>query len=135
MIPEVSQKTKHVVMVTIGLAVLGGILADAVFYQTTNRSPAPSGPPAIWSGLLHGLADYIEADGETTKPILQTVSDVDSLRRAAILAPLHRIEGGQEVGQVLGPQLSKIEVGDLTPSKRRAVVKIFRDLADDLGER
>lgn len=67
---------------------------------------------ATWAGLLSGLARVIEQDADHPKtPRLSTMSDVDSLRKWVVSAPPVPVDGGQVIGQALGPELESLGTG------------------------
>lgn len=141
---------------------LGGLLliAAAIWagwqqYQSSQPEPTPEPTPApagwqqelatgfagepqaalTWSGMLHGLANFIEADGKTSKPVLTTMLDINQLREAAIAAALKPVPGGDRIGKALGPQLEALGKGGekLSDSDRRSkAVAIFRGAAQAL---
>lgn len=87
----------------------------------------------VWKALLNGMADYIEADGRVSKPLIATMSDVQQYRDAVLKAPIRAIGGGDAVAAKISPKLAAITEFDLSASDARGrVVKAFRDAAGEL---
>lgn len=84
---------------------------------------------ATWAGLLSGLARVVEQDADHPKtPRLATMADIDSLRKWVVSAPPVPVDGGQVIGQALGPELEKLGTG-VEPldqdGRRQKVVQLF----------
>lgn len=87
----------------------------------------------VWKALLNGMADYIEADGRVSKPLIATMSDVQQYRDAVLKAPIRSIGGGDAVAAKISPKLSAITEFDLSANDARGrVVKALRDAAGEL---
>lgn len=88
-----------------------------------------------WAGMIRGLAVFIQADGETTKPVLDSMDDVGQLIEAATAAPLEPMPGGVVIGKALGSRMDAIgQAGDpLDSSRRKKVVDLFEAAASVLG--
>lgn len=96
--------------------------------------PQPSTNDAlVWKALLNGMADYIEADGKTSKPLIATMVDVERYRDAVVRVPIRAIAGGDGVATKIAPKLAAITENDLsTNGARGRVVQAFRDAAGEL---
>lgn len=65
----------------------------------------------IWAGLLYGLARTIEADaGHPGGPRLKTMADIEALRDWVVKCPPRPVDGGEAIGQALGPELAKLGI-------------------------
>jgi len=87
----------------------------------------------VWGGMLEGLGRFIVGDGETAKPTIKTVADIDKLRRCAVMAALDAVDGGDVVGKALSIPLAELGTGELTPAKRQEAADIFIDAGQLLG--
>lgn len=116
--------------------VIIGILVLLAFLPSIPLPlPTPGQPDdkRVWQALLLGMADYIESDGKTSKPIIATMADVQQYRDAVLQAPIRSIGGGDEVAKKISPKLAAITGFDLSASgARESVVKAFRDAAGEL---
>lgn len=101
-----------------------------VILKTGDKSDAMK-----WSGMIGGLASFIEADGQTSDPMLETMDDVAQLIEAATKAPIEPVSGSQVIGAALGSRLDEIgQAGDpLDTSRRGKVVALFKAAAQVLG--
>lgn len=85
-----------------------------------------------WSGLFNGLAAFIEADGKTSKPLLETMLDIEQLREAALAAPIKPVYGGPVIAAAIGPKLKELGTSNEKLSeggRREAVVALFQEAA------
>lgn len=87
-----------------------------------------------WAGLLAGIARFIEADGDTSSPMVKTLYDVDQVRSRAIAAPVEPIRGGDAVGKSLAPRLAMLGAGPekMDDSLRSRVVELFLQASEAL---
>lgn len=85
---------------------------DKVVSTLTDGFKNKKSEAATWAGLLSGLARVIEQDADHPKtPRLSTMADIDSLRKWVVSAPPVPVDGGQTIGQALGPELEAMGTG------------------------
>ena len=95
--------------------------------------PSPTNDVLVWKAILNGMADYIEADGKTSKPLISTMIDVERYRDAVVRVPVRGIAGGDSVAAKIAPRLAAITENDLsTNGARGRVVQALRDAAGEL---
>lgn len=121
----------------IGIALV--VLAFVMPYlgRLVNPSPVDPSNPAVsdivvWKSILLGMAEFIEADGRTSKPLFDDMGDVEQYRNAVVSVPIRGIGGGAQVQALLAPKLSPLGTGRLDATSRAAVVAAFRTTSQEL---
>ena len=119
----------------VGIAIV--VLALAYPYLGNLVGPiVPSNPDVddkvVWQSILIGMAEYIEADGKTAKPLFDDMGDIERYRNAVVSVPVRAIGGGSQVQGIIGPKLSALGTGRLDATSRAAVVAAFRSTASEL---
>lgn len=119
--------------VAVAVLVLLAFLPGLKLPSLPDVVPSTPNDTLVWKALLNGMADYVEADGKTSKPLIATMSDVQQYRDAVLKAPIRAISGGDVVASKISPKLAAITEYDLSASDARGrVVKAFRDAAGEL---
>lgn len=115
-----------IVVLAIAYPYLGNLLPGV-----TPSNPAVS-DKVVWQSILIGMAEYIEADGKTAKPLFDDMGDIERYRNAVVSVPVRAIGGGSQVQALIKPKLSALGTGRLDATSRAAVVAAFRSTAEEL---
>lgn len=94
---------------------------------TGSMQNVPPGDAMTWAGMLQAMASFVEQDGSTSQPLLVSMDDVAQMVQAATRAPIRPVQGGQQIGAVLGPRLDAIgQAGDPLEGRREQVVSLLK---------